>query len=450
MDRFIVIGTSYRLADAQLMGAMTIEKQDIVPRLPKILEQIGARGLVYVGTCNRVELIIERNPQVNATDFRRRVFEALLDRPPLPGESDRLFRVWEGEGAIEHLFLVCSGFDSAQMGEREIYLQMRTSLKQARKAGTCSPLLDRIMIESLKVARNAHRKMLAVSNPASLAEVAVNHALKHFEGLSEPAQAMLVGVSPMTRSCFDMFDERNIPTLVINRTLESADKLVAGRCGEAISLDDFLAQPRGANAIILAVGTTDPILDERALRAIMAKNENNTPPLIIDMGIPPNVDPDVAEKIGLKRIGMDEIAEEANTSRTERLVELAPVRQVIDQGLEELRREFAERSTSQLVAGLQDQYRHTLQEAVDWLMRREMSHLSSEDRRKLYDWSATVARQCAHIPVMGIKALSAEHGLFSARTFLEASKDELLPELQASIEEIEDQALWDDVIDLEQ
>lgn len=447
MDRFIIIGTSYRLADAQLMGAMTIDKADIVERLPGLCEQLGGRGLVYVGTCNRVELIVERDRRVNATEFRRRAFKALLHKTPRPGESDRLFRVWEGEGAIEHLFLVCSGFDSAQMGEREIYLQMRTSLKQARTAGSCSPLLERVMVESLKVARRAHRKMMAVSNPASLAHIAVGRVLEHFKALSHPGRVLLVGVSPMTRSCFDMFDDRGIFSLVVNRSVDNAEKLVAGRCGEAISLEAFLAQPQGADAIILAVGASEPVLNERALRAIIAKNDDNVPPLIIDMGIPPNVDPDVAEKLGLKRIGMDEIAEEANASRTERLMELAPMRHVIDAGLDELRREFAERSTGQLIAGLQDQYGHIMRDAVDWLVRRELPHLAPDDRRKLENWAEAVARRCAHIPVKGIKALSAEHGLVSARTFLQASKDELLPELLASIENIEDQAMLDEVGD---
>jgi len=419
------------------MGALTVPKEDIIARLPEMAERIGARGLVYVGTCNRIELIIERDPTVEATEFRRRTFEALLERKPEPGESDRLFRVWEGEGALEHVFLVCAGFDSAQLGEREIYLQMRTSLKQARAAGTCSPLLDRVMIEALRVAREAHREMLSMSNPASLAEVAVTHVMDHLRPLRHK-RAMLVGVSPMTRACFDMLSAQNIDTLVVNRTLESAQKLVSGRCGQALSLEEFCHHPQGADAIVLAVGTSDPLLNFETLKKIKEQNEQALAPLIIDMGIPPNVDPEDAARIGARRIGMDEIADRANASRTERLLELAPVRWVIDEGLESLRREFAERSASELISGLQDQYRHMIHEAVEWLLRRELSHLDAEDKEKIRTWADHVARRCAHIPVKGIKAISADHGIFSVRTFLEASRQDLLPDLVSSIENIED------------
>lgn len=438
MDQIVVIGTSYKLANAQTMGVMTIGKEDIVDRLPGLAADIGARGLVYVATCNRIELIVEKEPAVDAVAYRRRVFEALLGRPPEPGESDRLFRVWEGEGALEHIFLVGSGFDSAQLGEREIYLQMRTNLKQARAAGTCSPLLDRVMVEALRVARDAHREMMSRSNPSSLAEVAVKHVTGHLQSLTSQPRVALVGVSPMTRSCFDLLDAQAIDTLVINRTLDNAEKLVAGRHGEAVALDEFCAHPRGADAFILAVGTSDPILNFDVLKQIKAQNAGARAPFIIDMGIPPNVDPDDALKVGARRMGMDEIAEHANESRTERLLELAPVRWVIDDGLDTLRRAFAERSASDLVAGLQDQYRHVMREAVAWLVRRELPHLSPDDKDTLEMWADQVAKRCAHIPVKGVKALSADHGLFSARTFLEASKDELIPDLLASLDDIDD------------
>ena len=90
-------------------------------------------------------------------DFRRPVFRALTGAEPLPGEAERTLRGWIGEGAVEHLFLVAAGFDSAQVGEREIQGQLREALATARAAGTCGVLLDRLVDEALRVAHQVHR-----------------------------------------------------------------------------------------------------------------------------------------------------------------------------------------------------------------------------------------------------------------------------------------------------
>lgn len=438
MDRLVVIGTSYRLCDARLLGDMTLPPEDIESRLRALAAQIGARGLLYNATCNRVEVVIERDPAVGALDYRRRVFAALVGRKPEPGESDRLFRVWQGEGALEHLFLVAAGLDSAQLGEREIYLQVRRSWKQARAAGTCSPLIERALVKALQVAREAHQAMLRTGNSASLGEVAAAHMLEWLAQAEDAPRAILVGVSPMTRRCFDILMDKGIDTLVVNRSVESAQKLTHNRAARAVSLEDFIAEPQAGDAILLAVSARHPLLDAPTLAAISRQNAGPRPPLIVDMGVPPNVDPEAAAAAGCARLSMDEISEEANASRTARLIELAPMRRVIDEGLEQARRDFAERATGRLIKGVQEQYQITLRQAVDWLIRRELPHLSPADQAKMAEWADAVAKRCAHIPVKGIKALSAEGGSNMTRVFLAPSLDELVPSLHQALDELDD------------
>ena len=67
-----------------------------------------------------------------------------------PGEAARLLRAWTGEAAVEHLFLLACGLDSAQTGEQEIAAQLRERVAGGAQPHTpAGPLLDRLLGEAL-------------------------------------------------------------------------------------------------------------------------------------------------------------------------------------------------------------------------------------------------------------------------------------------------------------
>jgi glutamyl-tRNA reductase len=171
MDRIGVVGLSYRHATAEEIACFTIPKDDLLPRLVRLRESLQTAELVYLATCNRVEVLFAMPEGVAARDLRAEVFRALLGREPGPDEARSSLRAWVGEAAVEHLLLVACGLDSAQAGEREIAAQLRAAWETAREAGVCGALLDRIVGEALSTASHTQRLAAGV-RPPSLADLA--------------------------------------------------------------------------------------------------------------------------------------------------------------------------------------------------------------------------------------------------------------------------------------
>ena len=67
------------------------------------------------------------------------------------------------------------------------------------------------------------------------------------------------------------------------------------------------------------------------------------PPLIVDLAVPPDVDPDAARRFGIERIGMDELTTRAAASREARVAAAGDARILVDAALERWRRARAER-----------------------------------------------------------------------------------------------------------
>src|SRR5579863_2453256 len=219
MHQIGVVGLSYRHAGVDEVARFAVPRAEIAARLPQLRERLRAAEILYVGTCNRVEVVFATADGNPAGDSRQAIFEALTGRGSQPGEAARTLRAWTGEAAVEHLLLLACGLDSAQTGEQEIAAQLRDAWEESRAARTCGPLLDRLIGEALGMARRVRRMTARVRTP-SLGDLAAERVLAHLHGA--PGVTALLGVSPMTRRCAGILHRAGAPLVVVNRTVASA------------------------------------------------------------------------------------------------------------------------------------------------------------------------------------------------------------------------------------
>jgi len=332
MHQIGVVGLSYRHVGVDEVARFALPKAEVAARLPALRDLLRASEILYVGTCNRVEVLFATSDGSPAGDSRGDVFRALTGRDPQPGEATRILRAWTGEAAVEHLFLVACGLDSAQTGEQEIAIQLRGAWEAAREAHASGPILDRLLGEALGMANRVHRLEAGVRAP-SLADLAADRAVLHLAG--KPGTVALVGVSPMTKRCGKALHRAGVPLLIVNRTLEAAEEFAQTVGAQALSLDEFRARPCEVAALVLAAGGGEPVLDTDALAKLA--QVTTRPPLIIDFGVPPNVEPEAARLVGFPRVGMNDLIQAAQERRLSQLMRMAPVRAAIDERLTRLR-----------------------------------------------------------------------------------------------------------------
>src|SRR6185312_16112880 len=362
----------------------------------------------------RVEVLYTTLDGSPALDGRREIFQALLGREPQPGEANRMLRAWTGEAALEHLFLVACGLDSAQAGEQEIAAQIRGAWETSRAANVSGPTLDRLVAEALGMATRVHRLEAGVPAP-SLAGLAADRVLAHMGvsgagaagaasdagappgvgagvqipgvGAGVPGQAAqpvaLLGVSPMTKRCAMVLHRAGLPLVVVNRTLEPAEEFAQAVGGRAFSLEQFRAAPIAVGAVILAAGGGEAILDAQALGRLATSCAGQRAPLLVDFGVPPNVDPQAASTAGLSRVGMSDLIQTAQERRLSELMRLAPVRAAIDERLAFLRDDLAARAIGRKLADLRGAFEQIAADETDRALTAEFRGLDDLQREQL-------------------------------------------------------------------
>jgi glutamyl-tRNA reductase len=406
MHQIGVVGLSYRHAGIDEVARLSIPKADLEVRLRSLREALQVSELLYLGTCNRIELLFATHDGEPAGDLREPALEQLTGKRSQPGQAARLLRAWAGESALEHVLLLACGLDSAQAGEREIAAQLRAAWEAARAAGTSGPMLDRLMGEALGMANRMRR--LQAGHAPSLADLAAARVLEHLAG--KPDAVALIGVSPMTRRCGLALHHAGVPLLIVNRSLAPAAELAATVSGRAIPLEQFRAQPQTVAALVLAAGGGG-LLDRRALQLLAASNSGtgNTP-LAIDFGVPPNVDPEEARGAGIVRIGMSELVQQVQEQRVTELLRLAPVRAAIDERLARLREEMATRAIGPQLAELRDAFERIAADELERALSAELRGLTEPQREAMGHLTSRLARRLAHLPIAGMRAAAAHAG----------------------------------------
>ncbi len=431
MDAIGLVGLTFRSQGAAAVARLTVAREAREAAVANLAAELGVAELVYLATCNRVEILYRERDGRRAGDRRRDVFRVLTGQEPQPGEAEHLLRGWHGEGAVEHLFVVAAGLDSAQVGEREIQGQLRDALETARAAGAAGAaaggLLGRLVEEALRVAHLVHRNSALGEGRLSLAEIAADHLLERVR--RSPGRVALIGVSPMTRKCGEALARENVPLVVVNRTLERAEEL-AYELGNAVamSLDDFRARPPRIEALVAATGSPEAVLDRACLERLAARSESGEPLLAVDLAVPPDIDPAAARVVGIRRLGMDEVNREADEQRSRRQAETAAARELVDAALDELRHRLAERVLSPVLARIHQRYRQTAAEGIERLLAKEGAGFDERQREALGRWAEMLAKRLAHLPTVGLRGLASELGVEAVGSFLAAGDAELFRE----------------------
>jgi glutamyl-tRNA reductase len=437
MDRLAAIGLSWRHDDLARVGLFSAPEERRAELVRALARRLGAAELVYLATCNRVEVVFVPPPGVGGPALgalRGAVFEVLSGRPPTPGETERTFRAWSGEGAVEHVFLVASGLDSARLGETEITGQVRRAVESARSESLVGVTLDALFDEALRLARRVRGETELGLGRTSLAELALDAVRDRLARRRGPVA--LIGVSPMTERAGAELAARGIELVVANRTLARAEELAArlarvpgAAAPRARTLADFAAAPGTLEALISATAASGIVIGAATLERLASTDH---PPLVVDLAVPPDVDPAAAARFGVERIGMDELTARAAASREARVLAAGDARVLVDEALERWRRTRAERALAPLLGALQAHHQSTADAGLERLFRRELAGVGLPEREALKRWTSALARRFAHLPASGLRELAAEHGHAAVECFLRHADGELLRALAAA------------------
>ncbi|UOQ61062.1 glutamyl-tRNA reductase [Leucobacter rhizosphaerae] len=260
-----------------------------------------ADGQVIVATCNRFEVYFDAPEDMLddacaclsiATGIPWRELSAVADR------------YTDGQAA-EHLFAVTSGLKSAVIGEGEIAGQVRRAHTRARAAGTVTDVLERLFQTAARASREVKHRTGLQSKGRSLVRLALVLAEHRVPAWSE-ARVLLIGTGAYAGATTAALRARGAQRIEVFSPSGRAEGFATSHHLAAVADGDLPRALRDADLVITCTSTNDPVLTRGDF------DLPEPPRLIIDLGVPRNVDPSAAELPGIELLDVATIAKHAS------------------------------------------------------------------------------------------------------------------------------------------
>lgn len=323
-----------------------LEKLSIgAPNAASILVNNGSvvTGAVVLATCNRFEAYLEIDEPGAMEPSQATIENSLSIISAASGiDADALrgtVAVVSGDEVPAHLFSVSSGLESVIIGEDEISGQVRRALEQARIAGTTSSGLERLFQKAANTSREVKNQTAIGGAGRSLVRLGLELASSRITDWSR-SRVLIVGTGQYAATTVAALRDRGATDITVFSPSGRAEKF-ALRLALAPSTNLTRALSK-ADVVITCTASETPVVNA-SLFSPGARR------IVIDLGLPRNVDPDVSTVEGVELLDLETISLHAPL---EELTATSDARALVSSAASEFAASTAEKKLTPAVVAL--------------------------------------------------------------------------------------------------
>lgn len=302
----LCLTASHKNAGFDLLEKLSVDSSAVASALTGEIDFVN--GAVVVATCNRFEAYLDIEEPLTAAQAIT-VEAATQAVSAVTGVDQTELRdsveVVCGDRVAEHLFAVSSGLESVVVGEGEIAGQVRRSLEDARRSGTTSSELERLFQRASQTARGVKNRTGLGSAGRSLVRLALDLASSRVTDWSA-ARVLLIGTGSYARATVAALRDRGVIDIAVHSPSGRAAEFAAKRSLRPIT--ELAVEAVAADVVITCTTVEQHVLDASILTAGRLAGPARERQLVIDLGLPRNVAPDVTSVAGVELLDLETIS----------------------------------------------------------------------------------------------------------------------------------------------
>jgi len=373
----VLVGLNHRTAPVEVREKVSFTAE----QTQRAAEELRARGILeetlVLSTCNRSEVygVPPESSHECAPGLSTFLSEFHSVRADVLGVS--LYHHYDQE-AVRHLFRVAAGLDSMLLGEAEILGQVREAYRFAHERGATGPVLNRLFQGALEVGKRVRTETELGTRPMSVASAGVKLAERIF-GKLNGHRALVVGAGTISEQVVAHLRDRGVAQLhVMNRSRDRAEDLAKQYDGRVTEWGEWDTALQSPDVVVSSVSAEEPVLRRDVVERAMAARGNRAL-FLMDLGVPRNIAPDVAELYNVYVYNTDDLSEVVQRNRSARESEIPKAQGIVDEHVAK----FLSWQASVELVGLMDALRMKLREERASFLRARMEpmkHLTETDR----------------------------------------------------------------------
>jgi glutamyl-tRNA reductase len=315
-----LIGINHNTAPVEMREKVVFDSNTMVDDLRLFQQKTGVSELAILATCNRTEVYFGFQCDVQCKDdachlkcqkqskISPRVLDYLHQHSHFPKDSLSPFLYeYHNSEMIRHTMRVASGLNSMIIGEPQILGQMKQCFHLASQAGTLKNKLQRLFQHIFSAAKKVRSETGIGTEPISIASAAVKLIAQFYTSL-EDKKVLLIGAGDTIRLVSQHIDSLSAKNFIVaNRSLDKALELVQKDKSRAIPLEQMKSYLTQADVVVSCTSSRERIIDNADIEQAM-KMRPERRLVLIDLGVPRDIDPDVAKNSQVYLYSVDDLS----------------------------------------------------------------------------------------------------------------------------------------------
>ncbi|MBM4271335.1 MAG: glutamyl-tRNA reductase [Deltaproteobacteria bacterium] len=402
----ILIGMNHKTAPLEIRERLSLTCGNDANHLAEIMKFPEIQEVLYLATCNRVEVLANAVDTAGAVE-KLRAF--IFHHGNLSAEEmARCLYLHYDDEAVRHLFRVASSIDSMVMGEPQILGQVKDAYRTAVEHNTTGVILNRVLHHAFRVAKRVRTETGIAHNAVSVSFAAVELAKKIFGSL-EGKTILLIGAGEMSElAARHLLNQGVRKILIANRTYARALQMAENFHGTATDFDTLAEKLRDVDIVISSTGAPGYVITPPMIEAAIRRRKNRLL-FLIDIAVPRDIDPAVNEIDNVYLYNIDNLQDIVDTNVKSRQREAEKAEAIIDDEVGKYHEWF---NTLEVVPTI-----ISLREKMEGIVKSElvksgswMQNLNEEEKKNIEILAGSIINKILHDPITGLKEESRENG----------------------------------------
>lgn len=403
----IVVGLEQKQAPLELLEQVAVNEEHLPKALSRLRDRSNVSEAVIVSTCLRTEVyaVVDRFHE-GVADLQE--FLSSISGAPMPSLTDHLSIRFDDDVAT-HLFSVAAGLDSAVLGESEILGQVRRAWERASAESVAGPVLGALFRHAIETGKRVRSETAIARGITSLSHGAVALAAGRRRGGLASTSVLVVGAGEMGEGVARALEGHDVGDVVVaNRSDERRDDLLqalpasVAAVSTGATLDDLLPKVAHADVVFTTVATTTPVLDHAMVEAAVSGRDPSRPLLIVDLGVPRNVEPSAAGLEPVVLLDMEVLRSAVEDALAGRMEEVAGAQLIVADEVERYRLASRARDAAPVVSALRTAVESARQVELE-RQQSKRSDLSEDQWIQVDEVTRAMVNKLLHAPTVALK-----------------------------------------------
>lgn len=375
---FKVIAFTHHSAELSQLGKLHLAPDVLPTQLPLLKKALGVDELLYLSTCNRVELIMVCEADLDA-EF---VSSAIRLLNPMLDADDRMLleqnvRCYTGNAAIQHCFQVAASLDSLVVGEREIITQFRKAYETCREIGITGDFIRLLVKATIETAKRIYTETGVSRNPVSV----VSLAYRKLRSLNvrKDARILVVGAGQTNVNLCKFLKKHGFEQFtVFNRSEANGLVLAEMLSSEFFELEHLSSYTGGFDVLVCCTAAAGHIIDAELYKKLLQGETSKK--VVIDLAVPADVDPAVYQQFSVTPILVESLREIAEENLELRRNELNLCNKILQEHVDAFGQTYRHRQVERAMQEIPKMVREIRSNATEKVFARELNQLDEQSR----------------------------------------------------------------------